>query len=282
MLIFKTILELRQYLQKNRTEGRSIGFVPTMGCLHQGHCALIKRSADENDITVLSIFLNPTQFSCREDFAKYPRCWEADITAAQEAGATVVFAPDENELYPSGFQTYVDVRELAKPLCGQPRPGHFIGMATIVLKLFNIVGPDKAYFGQKDYQQVCIVNQMARDLDLETEVVPCPTVREVSGLACSSRNTRLSEDEKTRATAIYRLLKEAANTAMKGPIDSAVLHGKICRGLAEAGMEVEYVEIVDAKTLLPVKCVGRAGEETLIAVAVFMGEIRLIDNILVS
>lgn len=282
MLIFKTILELRQYLQKNRTEGRSIGFVPTMGCLHQGHCALIKRSADENDITVLSIFLNPTQFSCREDFAKYPRCWEADIAAAQEAGATVVFAPDENELYPSGFQTYVDVRELAKPLCGQPRPGHFIGMATIVLKLFNIVGPNRAYFGQKDYQQVCIVKQMVRDLDMEIDVVSCPTVREESGLACSSRNTRLSEDEITRASAIYRLLQDAAETAKKGPIHSTILHKQICRGLAEAGMEVEYVEIVDAKTLLPVNCVGGEGDETLIAVAVFLGATRLIDNIVVS
>jgi pantoate--beta-alanine ligase len=278
MIVVETISELRQYLHKNRTEGRRIGFVPTMGCLHQGHCTLIERSATENDITVLSIFLNPTQFSCREDYAKYPRCREADILAAQEAGATIIFAPDENELYPAGFQTVVDVRELAKPLCGEKRPGHFLGMATIVLKLFNIVLPNRAYFGQKDYQQVCIVKQMVRDLDMKIEVVSCPTVREESGLACSSRNTGLSADEKARAASIYRLLQEAENVAAAGNVDSKILHGKICKGLAEAGMEVEYVEIVDAKTLLHVNSIE---EETLIAVAVFIGEIRLIDNILI-
>jgi pantoate--beta-alanine ligase len=278
MIIFETIPDLRQYLHRNRTEGRSIGFVPTMGCLHQGHCALISRSAIENDITVLSIFLNPTQFSCREDFANYPRCWEADMLVAEDSGATVIFAPDENQLYPSGFQTYVDVRELSKPLCGEPRPGHFVGMATIVLKLFNIVQPDRAYFGQKDYQQVCIVKQMAQDLDLQIEVVSCPTVREDSGLACSSRNTRLSGDEKNRASAIYRLLQAAADAVSTGTIDSTTLHRLIYRGLKHAGMAVEYVEIVDAKTLLPVKkCVN----DTLIAVAVFIGTTRLIDNILI-
>jgi len=279
MIIFETIQELRQYLLLNRTEGKRIGFVPTMGCLHQGHCALIKRSADENEVTVLSIFLNPTQFSCREDYAKYPRCREQDIKAAEEAGATVVFAPDENELYPLGFQTYVDVRDLAKPLCGEPRPGHFIGMATIVLKLFNIVQPDQAYFGQKDYQQVCIVKQMVRDLNLEINVVSCPTIREESGLACSSRNTRLSSEEKARAAAIYRLLQEAADAIKQGVAESSILYEKIRKGLEDGGMEVEYVELVDATTLLPVeKIIG----ETLIAVAVFIGTTRLIDNILVQ
>jgi pantoate--beta-alanine ligase len=279
MIIFETVSELRQYLSKNRTEGRSIGFVPTMGCLHQGHCALIQQSANENDITVLSIFLNPTQFSCREDYAKYPRCRAADIKAAEKAGAAVVFAPDENELYPSGFQTYVDVRELAKPLCGEPRPGHFIGMATIVLKLFNIVQPDRAYFGQKDYQQVCIVKQMIHDLDMEIAIITCPTIREESGLACSSRNTRLSEEETIRAAAIFRLLVEAVGKVKEGVKDVSILHAQIVRGLKEAGMEVEYVEFVDAKTLLPIDTIVH---ETLIAVAVFLGATRLIDNILVS
>lgn len=278
MILFETISEIRQYLGKNRTEGRSIGFVPTMGCLHQGHCALIKRSAIENDITVLSIFLNPNQFSSREDYVKYPRCREEDIAAAKEAGATVIFAPDENELYPDGFQTYVDVRELANPLCGESRPGHFVGMATIVLKLFNIVQPDRAYFGQKDYQQVCIVKQMVRDLDLQVEVIPCPTVREDSGLACSSRNTRLTSEEKTKAAAIYRLLQTAADAVSKGTTDSSILHRLVCRGLKHVGIEVEYVEIVDAMALLPVR---KIAGETLIAVAVFIGTTRLIDNILI-
>jgi pantoate--beta-alanine ligase len=278
MIIFETISELRQYLHKNRTEGRSIGFVPTMGCLHQGHCTLIKRSAMENDITVLSIFLNPTQFSCREDYAKYPKCFEADIAVAEKAGATVIFAPDENQLYPSGFQTYVDVRELAKPLCGESRPGHFVGMATIVLKLFHIVQPDRAYFGQKDYQQVCIVKQMVRDLDLEIDVISCPTVREDNGLACSSRNTRLSEKEITMASAINRLLHTAEDAVSTGTTDASKLHRLITRGLKHVGMEVEYVEIVDANTLLPVK---KIVNDTLIAVAVFIGTTRLIDNVLI-
>jgi pantoate--beta-alanine ligase len=279
MILVKTISELRQYLNQNRTEGRSIGFVPTMGCLHQGHCALIKRSAMENDITVLSIFLNPTQFSSKEDYEKYPRRWDEDISAAEEAGATVVFEPEENEIYPAGFQTFVDVRELANPLCGESRPGHFIGMATIVLKLFNIVQPDRAYFGQKDYQQICIVKQMVRDLDLQIDVVSCPTVREDSGLACSSRNTRLTVEEKTKAAAIYRLLQTAEDAVDAGTTDSSILHKLIRRGLKHAGMEVEYVEIVDAKTLLPVK---KITGETLIAVAVFLGTTRLIDNMIVQ
>ena len=279
MIVFETIAELRQHLFKSRTEGKTIGFVPTMGCLHQGHCALIKQSAAENDVTVLSIFLNPTQFSCREDYAKYPRCRAEDIMAAEEAGATVVFAPDEKELYPTGYQTYVDVRELSLPLCGESRPGHFIGMATIVLKLFNIVRPDKAYFGQKDFQQVCIVRQMARDMNLETEVVACPTVREESGLACSSRNARLSEDEKARAATIYKLLRQAAEDVKGGACNPSLLHTQICHGLRDAGMEVDYVEIVDAGTLLPIESIHG---QTLIAVAVFLGTVRLIDNILVQ
>jgi pantoate--beta-alanine ligase len=278
MIIFETIAELRQHLNKSRTEGKTIGFVPTMGCLHQGHCALIRQSAAENDVAVLSIFLNPTQFSCREDYAKYPRCRAEDIKAAEEAGATVVFAPDEKELYPMGYQTYVDVRELSKPLCGESRPGHFIGMATIVLKLFNIVRPDKAYFGEKDYQQVRIVKQMTKDMNLDTEVVSCPTVREESGLACSSRNGRLSEDDKVKAEAIYKLLRQAAENVEEGVREPSLLHDQICRGLRKAGMEVDYVEIVDAGTLLPIDSIHG---ETLIAVAVFLGTTRLIDNIVV-
>lgn len=282
MIVFKTIPALRQYLNENRTLGRTIGFIPTMGCLHQGHGALIRHAAAENDIAVLSIFLNPTQFSCREDYAKYPRCRETDLMLAKAAGATVLFAPTETELYPDGFQTVVDVRELAKPLCGEKRPGHFIGMATIVLKLLNIVSPNRAYFGQKDYQQVCIVKQMVRDLNLETEIIDCPTVREESGLACSSRNTRLTPDEMERASWIYRLLQEAAETVKRvdtGSVDTSVLHDRLSKSLIEHGMEVEYVEIVDAATL---RHKNKIEGETLVAVAVFIGEVRLIDNILIS
>lgn len=279
MIIFETIPALRQYLKENCTAGRSIGFVPTMGCLHQGHCSLIRRSAAENHVTVLSIFLNPTQFSCREDYTNYPRCKAEDIQLAEAAGATVVFAPDEKELYPDGYQTYVDVRELSKPLCGEPRPGHFVGMATIVLKLLNIVRPDRSYFGQKDYQQVCIVKQMVRDLNLETEIVSCPTVREASGLACSSRNTRLTEEQRERAAAIYETLRSAAGNVGEGVLDVDVLKEGIVAGLIAASIETEYVEIVDAKTLLPMDSIK---SEALIAVAAEIGQVRLIDNILTS
>lgn len=279
MIIIETIPALRQYLEENRTAGRSIGFVPTMGCLHQGHCSLIRLSAAENHLTVLSIFLNPTQFSCREDYANYPRCKTEDILLAEAAGATVVFAPDEKELYPDGFQTFVDVRELSKPLCGAPRPGHFSGMATIVLKLLNIVKPDRAYFGQKDYQQVCIVKQMVRDLNLDIDIVSCPTVREESGLACSSRNARLTEEERECAATIYELLDSAARSVREGVSDAALLKDRITAGLMLASIKPEYVELVDANTLLPVE---RIKTDTLIAVAAGIGQVRLIDNVLTS
>ena len=239
MKVFETITALRQYLNENRTLGKTIGFVPTMGCLHQGHGALIHHSAKENDITVLSIFLNPTQFSCRDDYTKYPRCREEDLVLAKAAGTTVVFAPNEKELYPDGFQTAIDVRDLAKPLCGEKRPGHFVGMATIVLKLLNIVRPDRAYFGQKDYQQVCIVRRMALDLNLETEIISCQTVREESGLACSSRNNRLTPEEKERAAWIYRLLHHAAEMvtrAESGYVAASDLHDQLTRELSKHGM----------------------------------------------
>jgi pantoate--beta-alanine ligase len=282
MKVFETITALRQYLNENRTLGHTIGFVPTMGCLHQGHCALISQSAHENDITVLSIFLNPTQFSCREDFDRYPRCQADDMNLAKKAGATVIFAPTEKEVYPHGFQTVVDVPELAKPMCGEKRPGHFTGMATIVLKLLNIVSPNRAYFGQKDYQQVCIVKQMVRDLNLETEIIACPTVREESGLACSSRNTRLTPEEKERASWIYRLLQETVEAAECNSISTeaaTALHDQLKGELADHGMQVEYVEIVDGVTLQPRNQIEGG---TLVAVAVFIGEVRLIDNVLIS
>lgn len=281
MKVFETIPALRRYLNENRTLGKTIGFVPTMGCLHQGHGALISHSAEQNDITVLSIFLNPTQFSCREDYAKYPRCREEDLVLAKAAGATVVFAPNEDELYPAGFQTTVDVRELAKPLCGEKRPGHFVGMATIVLKLLNIVRPDRAYFGQKDYQQVCIVKQMALDLNLEAEIISYPTVREKSGLACSSRNTRLTKEETERASWIFRLLQQAAGMvagSKSGFVAASDLHDLLTTELGKHDMEVEYVEIVDGASLRPK---SHADGGTLLAVAVFMGAVRLIDNILI-
>jgi len=279
VLVFESISELRQYLAQVRVRGEQIGFVPTMGCLHQGHEALIKQASSENDVAVVSIFLNPTQFSCPQDYSTYPRRLEEDLILAEEAGTSVVFVPQKEELYPCGFQTFVDVRELSKPLCGDHRPGHFIGMATIVLKLFNIVQPDRAYFGQKDFQQACIVKQMAEDLNLTVDVVTCETVREENGLACSSRNVRLLEDDKHRGPEIYRRLNEAAHMVELGITASSELERHIRERLESEGFRVDYVEIVDSRTLLPVENIV---DEALIAVAAFLGEIRLIDNILVD
>lgn len=279
MLLIESISELRHHLAQARIKGKLVGFVPTMGCLHQGHGALIRQAASENDVTVVSIFLNPTQFSCPQDYSTYPRTLKKDVILAEEAGASVVFAPQQSEIYPSGFQTFVDIRELSKPLCGNHRPGHFVGMATIVLKLFNIVQPDRAYFGQKDYQQACIVTQMAKDLNLTVDVITCDTVREETGLACSSRNVRLSKDDKKRAPAIYRLLSEAARMIEQGISASCELERHIRKSLESEGFQVDYVEIVDSHTLLSVENIDN---EVLIAVAAFLGETRLIDNILVG
>jgi len=278
MFIFETISQVRQFVHEKKRDGLTIGFVPTMGCLHRGHEALIKRSAEENDITVVSIFLNPSQFSCQKDLERYPRTWENDKSIAEAAGATVIFAPDESEIYPDGYQTWVDVSELSKPLCGQYRSGHFTGMATIVLKLFHITDPDRAYFGQKDYQQIRIVKQMVADLNMEMEVVCCPTVREPGGLALSSRNNHLTPDQKNRAAAIYEALMEAVDSFDIGISNANVLKNQITQSLIKAGLEVEYVEILDAVRLTTISNVQKG---TVMAVAAYMGETRLIDNILI-
>ncbi len=275
-----TIAEVRAGLDAARSRGASIGFVPTMGALHEGHLALIREARDRDDVVVVSIFVNPTQFNAAEDLAKYPRDLDRDLALAAEAGADLVFAPQVAEMYPPGATTWVDVEGLTEGLCGAARPGHFRGVCTVVTKLFNIVGPDRAYFGEKDAQQLAVIKRMVRDLDMRLEIVPCPTVRETDGLAMSSRNVRLTPEARAQAPLLYRALTEALVAVENGERDAVRLKAGICGVLADADLaRIDYVEVVDAETLQPVVSVDRP---VLIAVAVFFGDVRLIDNVTVG
>jgi pantoate--beta-alanine ligase len=276
----ETITGLRAELDTARAGGGSIGFVPTMGALHEGHLALIRAARKRNDLVVVSIFVNPTQFNAGEDLQKYPRDLARDLALAEEAGADLVFAPPAEEMYLPGASTWVDVEGLASGLCGGARPGHFRGVCTVVTKLFNIVGPHRAYFGEKDAQQLAVIKRMVRDLDLRVEIVPCPTVREPDGLAMSSRNVRLSPAERAQASALYRALTAARVAIENGERDVRRLRADIYGALADADLaEVDYVEIVDAETLESVTTIDGL---CLIALAVFFGAVRLIDNVTVK
>ena len=276
----QTIAGLRAEVDAARRDGASIGFVPTMGALHEGHLSLILKARAENDVVVVSIFVNPTQFNVAEDLDRYPRNLESDLRLAEGAGAHIVFAPRPTEMYPQGFATWVDVEGLTGGLCGAARPGHFRGVSTVVTKLFNICAPDRAYFGEKDAQQAAVIRRMARDLDMRLEVVACPTVREPDGLAMSSRNVRLSAEERAQAPVLHGALMAARTAIENGERDAAKVRAEICARLADADLAtVGYVEIVDADDLARVETVaGRC----LIALAVFFGTVRLIDNVTVE
>lgn len=252
-----------------------------MGDLHKGHQSLIRRSQKENQITVVSIFVNPKQFNNREDFQRYHRNLKTDCRILEREKADVLFAPSEKEIYPAGFQTSVQVTQLSKPLCGRYRPGHFEGVAAIVLKLFDIVQPQRAYFGMKDYQQYKIVERMTKDLDLPLKIVPCPIVREDDGLALSSRNRWLSSGERIRAASIYAGLKSVEESIRLGQkCDANLLRQNFRKKLnLVKGDKVEYLEIVDGENLVPLKI---AKKPILIAAAVWIGKTRLIDNILLK
>jgi len=279
MRVVRTIADLRALLRPLRGEGKRIGFVPTMGFLHEGHGALIRQSAARCDATVVSIFVNPTQFSPSEDLASYPRDLERDQNLCLEAGATVLFLPEVAEVYPTGFQTHVEPGRLAEPLCGRFRPGHFRGVATVVAKLFNIVQPDLAFFGQKDFQQTVVVRRMARDLNLPVDVVVVPTIREADGLALSSRNTHLDEDARRRA-----LCLSAGLLAAKAAFDSGERSAARILALARsplAGVDsVQYLELVDAQTLEPIQ--GTVDRTAALCVAAYVGSTRLIDNMVLA
>lgn len=284
MIIALTVEEVRKQVKEWKAEGLIVGLVPTMGALHEGHASLVSAAAEECDRVVASVFVNPTQFAAGEDLESYPRDFEKDCRVLEEKGCHMVFHPDVPEMYPEGFATYVAPEsDMISQLCGKSRPGHFRGVCTVVSKLFNIVAPDRAYFGRKDAQQLAVIRKMARDLAFDIEIVGCETVREEDGLAMSSRNAYLNGEERKAAGVLYRSIKAA------GELADAML-GEGGNGTAAAGeitelmrkiisseplAEIEYIEAVDGITLMP-KAKLKRGD--LVAIAVNIGKTRLIDN----
>jgi pantoate--beta-alanine ligase len=272
-----TIAETRRAIAVARAAGKTVGLVPTMGALHEGHAALIRRARPECGFVAVSIFVNPTQFGPNEDFNRYPRTLPEDRVICEREEADLVFAPDASEMYPGRFRTFVEVGEMGMHLCGASRPGHFRGVATVVLKLLNIVQPDRAYFGQKDAQQVRIIQQLVRDLDVPTEIVVVPTVREEDGLAISSRNRYLEPADRRRATVLVQALREVRQRSVAGERDVRVLRAILTeRVAATPGATLDYAEIVDADSLQPIEQITGPA---LAALAVKFGATRLIDNI---
>jgi pantoate--beta-alanine ligase len=260
-----------------RAEGRIVGLVPTMGALHAGHVALVERARRECSPVFASLFVNPKQFGPNEDFAKYPRAFEADVAKLTAAGVDAVFAPEPGEMYPAGFATHVNVEGISERLEGRSRPGHFQGVATVVMKLLQIVQPHRAYFGRKDAQQARIIQQLAQDMNLDSEIAVCPIVREPDGLALSSRNAYLDGKERTAATVLHRALSAARQELAAGERDGLRLQSVMRRVLEmESLARVDYAEVVDAETFEPVIRVGRASYALL---AVYFGKTRLIDNL---
>jgi pantoate--beta-alanine ligase len=273
----RTIAWMKEHARLARAESRIIGLVPTMGALHRGHLTLVQRAKESCSPVIVSIFVNPKQFGPKEDFTKYPRALEADSEKLAAAGVDSIFMPDAAEMYPNGFRTYVSVEGLSERLEGRSRPGHFRGVSTVVMKLLEIVQPHFAYFGRKDAQQVRIISQMARDLNLDTEIVVCPIVREPDGLALSSRNAYLGADERRAAAVLHRALDAAREELAAGVRDALPLQTVLRRTLeAEPLAAVDYAEIVDADTFEHVTRVARPCYALL---AVFVGKTRLIDNL---
>lgn len=277
MFVVKSIENVRSYLDGMRHPGKSIGFVPTMGALHQGHIELVRRSCRKNDITGCSIFVNPIQFNNKEDLVKYPRTMEDDLQMLKEAGCDLVFAPSVEEMYPGPVKEKYDFGDLEKVMEGAHRPGHFNGVAVVVKKLLDIFQPTRAYFGEKDFQQLRIIQTLVKNESIPVEIVPCPTVREPDGLAMSSRNRRLSSEERAKAPLIYKSLKKASDLARKMPVDEVKA---ICsKALAEKGFLVDYFEISDVDSLQPIGDWNEA-REVIACVAAFLGPVRLIDNMI--
>lgn len=278
--IAKTIAEIRKYVAQARMAGKTVGFVPTMGALHAGHVSLIEAAVRRCNYVVVSIFVNPTQFGPGEDFEKYPRPFEKDAQICERCGTHAIFAPSSEEMYPRKNLTWVTVEKLTEPLCGRSRPGHFRGVTTVCTKLFNIVGADVAFFGQKDAQQATVIRRMVADLNMPLEIVVCPTMREPDGLAMSSRNQYLSPQERSQAPVIYRALKHCEKLMQAGWRDAAEVAEEMKRVLSEApDLRPEYIGIVDAESLEPCDPIrGRV----LVAVAARLGATRLIDNIVVD
>lgn len=280
MKIAATIQEVREQIKAWRREGLTIGFVPTMGYLHEGHASLVEASVASCDRTVASVFLNPIQFGPNEDLDSYPRDFDRDCALLEEKGADLVFHPEVSEMYAEDFCTSVNMDILTKELCGKSRPTHFSGVCTVVSKLFNIVTPDKAFFGQKDAQQLAVIRRMVRDLSFGVEIVGCPIVREADGLAKSSRNTYLNDAERQAALVLSRTIRLGQQRVAAGERDSRALTGAMLENLnAEPLARVDYVQAVDGLTMQPVE---RVKDGDLVAMAVYIGKTRLIDNFTVG
>lgn len=276
MQIIKTIGELRPILKEFRRQGLSVGLVPTMGYLHEGHKSLIVKAVSENDRVIVSDFVNPTQFGVNEDLSSYPRDIERDAALCEQAGATLIFHPEPEEMYFPDSCTFVDMDRLTKGLCGKTRPTHFRGVCTVVSKLFHIVMPDRAYFGQKDAQQLAVIRRMVRDLNFDITIVGCPIVREADGLAMSSRNTYLSPEERKAALILHRSLQLGEEMMKAGERDALKIRTAIQANMeTETLARVDYVEIVDANSLEQVTLIEKP---VLVATAVYIGNTRLIDN----
>jgi pantoate--beta-alanine ligase len=280
MRIIRSIKEMSGFSKRAHSKRLTLGFVPTMGALHKGHLSLIRRSLRDNDKTIVSIFVNPIQFGPKEDYGHYPRSLQSDVGLCKKLGVDAVFYPSVKDMYPDGYKTYVSIAGLEGVLCGRFRPGHFKGVTTVVMKLFNIVGADSAYFGQKDYQQAVVIKKMMRDLNVSVSINVMPIVREVSGLALSSRNAYLNNDEREDAAVLYQALELARGLIRKGSVNSLEITTRMRRLInKKKSAKIQYVSIVDTEELKPVK---RIKGEVLIALAVEMGRTRLIDNILVK
>lgn len=274
--IVRTGEDIRQVVRDAQRVGRRVGVVPTMGALHQGHLSLVDAAREHCDLVVVTVFVNPTQFAPHEDYQRYPRELDSDAAKLAQHGCDYVFAPSVEEMYPDGFETSIDVGSVALPYEGERRPTHFAGVATVVLKLLSLVPADAAFFGQKDYQQTLVVGRMIRDLNVPTDLVVCPTVRESDGLAMSSRNAYLDEDQRQRATALSASMQLAGRMVDRGERDVATLHSAMESHLAEVGgVDVEYIAFVRAGT---VEAVETITGETMVLIAARVGQTRLIDN----
>ncbi|UCB57184.1 MAG: pantoate--beta-alanine ligase [Candidatus Omnitrophota bacterium] len=279
MKVISSINGMQNWSKQMRCKGKTIGFVPMMGYLHEGHLSLLRKAREENDYLVMSIFVNPTQFGPKEDLGRYPRDFGRDKKLAKLCGVDVIFYPEAKKMYPAPYKTYVEVEDLSDVLCGKSRPGHFRGVTTVVLKLFNIVLPNTAYFGWKDAQQAIIINKMVKDLNLPIKIKTLPIAREENGLALSSRNTYLKEDQRRQAIILDKALQVAVGMIQSGYKDPRRIVAKMRKMIkSQKTGRIDYVEIVDMNTLKPVKKIkGRL----LICLAVFFGKTRLIDNAII-
>jgi len=278
--VIESVAEMREFIAQVRQQGKKVGFVPTMGALHEGHLALMEEAKSSSDTVVASIFVNPTQFGPNEDYDAYPRIWKSDIDACQKIGVDVVFRPHVADMYPQGWGTWVSVDNITEKLCGQTRPGHFRGVATVVTKLFNIVQPDRAFFGQKDAQQVVVLMKMVRDLNMNVEIIMVPIVRDPDGLAKSSRNIYLTPEQRTAALVLSRSLLSAQQMVIQGQRGCRLICSEVQDKIAEEPLAaVEYVQMYSFPDLQEITTVR---DKVLLAVAVRFGTTRLIDNMILE